>query len=213
MVEPVPQQDEQAAIPLILDMINESLNKSERYSDLEILESARQYLNDYPPDLIAEIAAVANSGSRSVRRKISDMVRNGADPVRIHEAAYFLPLVNDHAFSVEEHVCALHENEFLPSTDNFVYAEPMVRQQCVAIVSVAAAIDGVADVMRTNPLRYSGETGLSQIRDKRIIKLMIDHPEKHPMVASFILERMTVDYDAIAELVVSDSIALGEGIL
>lgn len=173
---------------------------------------ARQLLN-YPNELLVDLEHTLRTHEVS-RRVITVMLQNNMNQARIHEAAVFLPEVwsgiPNESYS---HVMALEHYEELPQHENYALAGDDVRKQCIALINVSIALDGSSDVISDSPLRWKGDDLTPVIEDPALVRLVIENPDKAPMIAKFISDRFSVNHDALSDLVKADSNPLSRGFL
>lgn len=197
----------------IMKYVREKLN--EYYPDHCEREVERISLQipSYPAELLVDLEHTLRTHEAS-RRVITVMLQNNMDQPRIHEAAVFLPEVwSGIPNESYNHVMALEHYSELPRHENYALASEDVKQQCIALINVSIALDGVTDVIRDSPLTWQGDALIPVIEDTQLVRLVIENPDKAPMIAKFIEDRFSVDYEALTDLVQADSNALSRGFL
>lgn len=178
----------------------------------DAMRVAKQLLQ-YPAGLLADLENTLRTHEAS-RRVITVMLQNNMSESSIHEAAVFLPKIWSGIPSESySHVQALHYYEELPQHENYAIADDAVKKQCIALINVSIALDGSSDVIADSPLHWEGDELSPVIRDSKLVHLVIDNPDKAPMIAKFIEERLSVDYAALTELVNAESYSLSRGFL
>lgn len=205
------QRDE--CIAAIMVIANKELLAPGRGVTVESVKKVERKLGQYSDDTLASLRA-ALQGNQNIHRSLSVMLERNLSETIVHEAASLLPEVAyGHPTSTRESLLSLREYDDLPKSDNYALADEELRKKCIALISVSTALDGVCDVMSGSPILWGGPEMSPIIQDKALVRLVLDNPEKAPLIAKFIEERLSVDYEAIQELVSSGSSSLSEGTL
>lgn len=213
---PAPTVPDESLKNLVSDvtvLVYTELNRKEYYSEREIMGAVKN-IASYPRELLNVLheTFISHAPSRGALSKLIQAGRTSNES--LHECAYFSPrLTSGHPSTSVDVIRGLHYYDELPKMDNYALADQETRTKITALLNVAAAIDGVCDVFRENPLRWVGEDMRPVIKDTRIVELVLANPDKAEAVSRFVDSRLTADYDAILEVVNNDSNSLSEGIL
>jgi hypothetical protein len=180
---------------------------------MEGMESKLSYR--YPAEVLTAIRDTMFSHPTS-RKTLSLLLSKSFDKVILHEAAVYLPEMwaGDEA-SAFNSVMALHDYEgrHLPLLANYALADSDARAKCIALINVTAALETCHTRMTGQPLRWRGTASIPVINDDALVKLIVENPDKAPLITQFIEERLSADVGALTELLRSDSSQLAEGAL
>lgn len=204
-------------IEQIMDVVQSEISATiSRSNDEKLLDRMRNQLSArYNTETLEAVHSAMQSHQPS-RRTLSLLLKQAFDKATIHEAAVFLPeiWINDATSSLSA-VMALHDYEgtFLPLSPNYAVANEDVKQKCVALVNVTAALLTCRDDMAEQPLTLRGPASVPVIDDSKLVGLIVENPDKAPLITNFIQERLSVDHGALIEMISSGSSQLAEGAL
>ena len=159
----------------------------------EMLGGVHDYAVHYSDDLIHRLADVKRTNDY-VFRDIVGLIDDEATEAEVSDKLYFLQQTGFALEVAEKAINGLHYYAELPRYAAYSQATEEVRYQCVALVKVAIALNHVAT--HPSPTSYKG-TWKQVITDKRLINLLLEHPERADMIAAAIYERKTSDFTLI----------------
>lgn len=173
----------------------------------EYYTTVQDHLCDYSDDLIDQIAQHHKSRTK-MYSALEMAIDAGASESAVRDILFFAPQLQMGLLASGVYIMNLHTYEDLPTYDCYSQAPTEVRDQCLALLTVSHAIiehNRDRNHNRTQ-LRFKNHT----IGDDRLVKLLLEHPNRADSIAAAIEERGSVDFDLIS-VVTTDS--LSEGLL
>lgn len=141
--------------------------------------------------------------------KLGYMASDGCSEADISEAMYFFPEVRSSTYFIARRIMAsLHEYRELPCTQYLSSEDEDVRSQRAALIRVIEALidgdHGEAFYDRQPPFI---------IRDSKLVEFTIEHSDRSDLIAGLVRDRGATDVNVLAQLLESESPALGTGLL
>lgn len=163
---------------------------------------------DYSDEVLTELVKIRQTKIyRFIQRSV---IEAGATENTVREVMLFSSILGlaPHEFQI---TLSLHKYKALSRHYDYTLAPHAVRDQCVALLTVACAMNGVYG---SNGLgnefhkRFNPHHGT--LTDERLIQLLLDHPMRADRIATAIRERNVYDFESLEQL--SDTV-LSEGML
>lgn len=158
----------------------------------EMLGGVHDHAVHYSDELIHRLADARHTNVY-VFRDIAGLIDVEATEAEVSDKLYFLQQTGLDLDDADEAINGLHDYVELPRYTAYSTAPEEVRYQCVALIKVAVALHRV----NTHPVPPSEGNGKQMIADKRLIELLLEHPERADMIANSVYERKTNDYTMI----------------
>lgn len=210
----VPDEDLKNLIADVTVVVYQELDggSAAAYSNREIARAVEN-IKSYPRELLGMLHETLSTHSPSCRT-LSKLIQSGRVSNEVlYECAYFSPKLVVHPSASMDAIRGLRYYSELPRMDNYALSDEETQTRIVSLLNVVVAVDGVCDGMRENPLRWAGDQMIPVLKDDRLVELVWNNPDKAEVISRFIEDRMTVDFDAILEVVRNDSNSLAEGLL
>ena len=159
----------------------------------EMLGGVHDYAVHYSDELIHRLADARHTHPY-LFRDIAGLIDVEATEAEVSDKLYFLQQTGLDLVDADEAINGLHYYTELPRYTAYSEAPEEVRYQCIALIKTAVALTHV----NTHPDPPSSKGTWKQvIADKRIIDLLLEHPERADMIATAIYERKTNDFTMI----------------
>jgi hypothetical protein len=161
---------------------------------VEMLGGVTEHVVNYSDELIQRLVEVRNSNMH-VFRDIVGVVESQAGEAEVSEKIYFTQQTGLDLSEIDGFINGLHDYEELPSYDDYSKAPEDVRYQCAALIKVGVTLfDSQSDPALSDVTMQRHEV----ITDKRLVSLILAHPERADMITTAIHERKITDYESIA---------------
>jgi hypothetical protein len=184
--------------------------------DHEHLEKITESIRGYSDSMLTRLTNGMYDESCELDR-VEILVYDGATEPRISEALYFLGrLQGAYPPQVINAVQGLRITGVLPPCEDYSSADEGTLKQYVALVSVTVAIMDCEHELRDSTLLVHKSMGIhyaTALRDKELVRLVMDNADRHDVVVRVIYERKAASSNIIAEVLKSSAPSLSEGAL